>query len=120
VQAEDETGGARNGAGRGLGGGAFDDLHRRARGVFNAEFVGFGYYVEIPAVIFDVQRWGPPRVSPRAPRRAIFFPPPCFHMATPNTPCCCLCSVTECFTMAIEAFDLAENLQDSGLCHVRP
>ena len=24
-----------------------------------AEFAGFGYYVEIPAVIFDIQRTGP-------------------------------------------------------------
>jgi len=54
-----------------------------------SEFVGFGYYVEIPTVIFDIQRVGPSTGLPTRTAQEIFSPPPCFLTAIPNTPCCC-------------------------------
>jgi 2-oxoglutarate ferredoxin oxidoreductase subunit alpha len=76
-----------------------------------AEFVGLGYYAEVPAVIFDIQRVGPSTGLPTRTaqgdiqkvaflshgdtRHIVLFP----------------ASVEECFSMAIEAFDLAEKFQ---------
>lgn len=76
-----------------------------------AEFVGLGYYVEIPAVIFDVQRLGPSTGLPTRTsqgdilKNAILSHGDTKHlMLFPS-------SVEECFTMAVEAFDLAEEFQ---------
>lgn len=76
-----------------------------------AEFVGLGYYAEIPAVIFDVQRVGPSTGLPtRTAQGDILSTAVLSHgdtkhlMLFPN-------SMGECFTMAGEAFDLAEQFQ---------
>lgn len=76
-----------------------------------AEFAGLGYYVEVPAVIFDVQRVGPSTGLPtRTMQGDILFTAYLSHgdtkhlMLIPS-------SVEECYTMAIEAFDLAEEFQ---------
>ncbi len=47
----------------------------------------------------------------RAPRRATSSRPRCCRTATPSTSCCIPASVEECYTMAMEAFDLAERFQ---------
>jgi 2-oxoglutarate/2-oxoacid ferredoxin oxidoreductase subunit alpha len=76
-----------------------------------SEFVGLGYYAEVPVVIFDIQRVGPSTGLPTRTmqgdilsnallshgdtRHAVLFP------ASPE----------ECFTMAQAAFDLAERFQ---------
>ncbi len=76
-----------------------------------SEFIGFAYYAEIPAVLFDVQRVGPSTGMPTRTqqgdvqlcayashgdtRHIVLFP------ADPG----------ECFTMAADAFDLAERFQ---------
>jgi len=76
-----------------------------------AEFIGLAYYTEIPAVFFDVQRTGPSTGMPTRTQQGdllstaylshgdtkhiLFFP------ANPG----------ECFTMAVEAFDIAEHFQ---------
>jgi 2-oxoglutarate ferredoxin oxidoreductase subunit alpha len=52
-----------------------------------AEFAGLGYYAEIPGVIFDIQRTGPPPACPRAPRRPTCFVAG-FPTATPSTSSC--------------------------------
>ncbi|PYT35031.1 MAG: 2-oxoacid:acceptor oxidoreductase subunit alpha [Acidobacteria bacterium] len=76
-----------------------------------AEFVGLGYYAEIPAVIFDVQRVGPSTGLPtRTAQRDILSTALLSHgdtkhpMLFPHSP-------EESFSMAIEAFDLAEQFQ---------
>ncbi|HLY60472.1 MAG TPA: 2-oxoacid:acceptor oxidoreductase subunit alpha [Terriglobia bacterium] len=76
-----------------------------------AEFVGLGYYAEIPAVIFDVQRVGPSTGLPTRTaqgdvlKNAVLSHGDTKHlMLFPS-------SVEECFSMAIEAFDLAEHFQ---------
>jgi 2-oxoglutarate ferredoxin oxidoreductase subunit alpha len=76
-----------------------------------AEFTGLGYYAEIPAVIFDIQRVGPSTGLPtRTSQGDLLFTAYLSHgdtkhvMLLPG-------SVSECFSMAVEAFDLAEQLQ---------
>src|SRR5438045_6789963 len=73
-----------------------------------AEFAGLGYYAEIPAVIFDIQRVGPSTGLPtRTAQGDLLFTAYLSHgdtkhvMLLPG-------SVSECFSMAIEAFDLAD------------
>ncbi|HZP24501.1 MAG TPA: 2-oxoacid:acceptor oxidoreductase subunit alpha [Terriglobales bacterium] len=76
-----------------------------------SEFAGLGYYVEIPGVIWDIQRVGPSTGLPtRTAQGDISFVARLSHGDTshpillPSTP-------GECFTMAGDAFDLAEQLQ---------
>src|SRR6187455_1056116 len=75
------------------------------------EFTGLGYYAEVPAVIFDVQRCGPSTGLPtRTGQQDIMSAATLSHGDT-NHPLLLPSSVTECYTMAMEAFDLAEQLQ---------
>jgi 2-oxoglutarate ferredoxin oxidoreductase subunit alpha len=76
-----------------------------------AEFVGLAYFAEIPAVIFDVQRAGPSTGMPTRTQQAdILAAAYASHGDTkhvlllPEDP-------HECFTMAADAFDLADRLQ---------
>ena len=75
------------------------------------EFAGLGYYAEVPAVIFDVQRVGPSTGLPtRTAQGDVLTTAFLSHgdtrhiMLFPST-------VEECYSMAIEAFDLAERFQ---------
>lgn len=76
-----------------------------------SEFVGLGYFAEIPVVIFDVQRMGPSTGLPTRTAQgdliacATLSHGDTFHpMLIPSSP-------EECFEMAGQAFDLAEELQ---------
>ena len=76
-----------------------------------AEFAGLGYFAEIPAVVFDVQRVGPSTGLPtRTSQGDVLAAALLSHGDTqhvlllPGT-------VEECFTLAGTAFDLAEQLQ---------
>ncbi|HEX6494920.1 MAG TPA: 2-oxoacid:acceptor oxidoreductase subunit alpha [Acidobacteriaceae bacterium] len=76
-----------------------------------SEFAGLGYFAEIPAVIFDIQRVGPSTGMPtRTAQGDILSVAYLSHgdtrhvMLLPG-------SVKECFDMSVEAFDLAEQLQ---------
>jgi 2-oxoglutarate/2-oxoacid ferredoxin oxidoreductase subunit alpha len=76
-----------------------------------AEFVGLAYYAEIPAVICDIQRVGPSTGLPtRTSQGDILF---CATLSHGDTKHVLLLpgNVNECFTMGMEAFDLAEKLQ---------
>lgn len=76
-----------------------------------AEFVGYGYYAEIPAVIFDIQRVGPSTGLPtRTAQGDVLFTAFLSHGDTKHL-MLFPASVEECYTMAIEAFDLAEEFQ---------
>ena len=80
-----------------------------------AEFTGLGYYAEVPAVIFDVQRAGPSTGLPtRTGQQDILSTAVLSHGDT-NHPLLLPSSVTECYTMAMEAFDLAERAAAAGL-----
>jgi len=76
-----------------------------------SEFIGFGYYAEIPAVIFDVQRVGPSTGLPtRTAQGDVRMAAWCSHGDTqhlvlhPGGP-------EECFDFARISFDLAEQFQ---------
>ena len=76
-----------------------------------AEFAGLGYYAEVPAVIFDIQRAGPSTGLPtRTGQQDILSTAVLSHGDT-NHPLLLPASVTECYEMAMESFDLAEQLQ---------
>jgi 2-oxoglutarate ferredoxin oxidoreductase subunit alpha len=76
-----------------------------------AEFAGLGYYVEIPGVIFNVQRTGPSTGLPtRTSQADLSFIAGLSHGDTKHV-MLLPASVKECFEMGIAAFDLAEQLQ---------
>jgi 2-oxoglutarate ferredoxin oxidoreductase subunit alpha len=75
------------------------------------EFAGLAYYAEIPGVVFDIQRVGPSTGLPtRTAQGDILTVATLSHgdtkqiMLLPAT-------VEECYTMAMDAFDLAERFQ---------
>src|SRR5213075_2700662 len=75
------------------------------------EFTGMGYYAEIPAVIFDIQRVGPSTGLPtRTSQGDLLFAATLGHGDTKH-PLLLPGNVSECFSMAMEAFELAEHLQ---------
>ena len=76
-----------------------------------AEFVGLGYYAEIPAVIFDVQRVGPSTGLPTRTAQGDILSTALLSHGDTKHPMLFPHSPEECFSMAIEAFDLAEQFQ---------
>ena len=76
-----------------------------------AEFTGLAYYTEIPAVIWDIQRVGPSTGLPtRTSQGDILSTATLSHGDTKHI-LLMPCSVEECFSMAQDAFDLAEQFQ---------
>jgi 2-oxoglutarate ferredoxin oxidoreductase subunit alpha len=76
-----------------------------------SEFSGLAYYAEIPGVIWDIQRVGPSTGLPtRTSQGDILSTAFLSHGDTKNI-MLIPCSVAECFTMASEAFNLAEQFQ---------
>lgn len=76
-----------------------------------AEFSGLAYYTEVPVVILDVQRTGP---STGLPTRTMQGDVLSTAFLSHGDTCHLLlfpCSAEECFTMTVEAFDLAEEFQ---------
>ena len=76
-----------------------------------SEFIGFAYYAEIPAVIFDVQRSGPSTGMPTRTQQADLLS--CAYASHGDTKHVLLfpADPRECFEMAQSAFDYAERLQ---------
>jgi len=76
-----------------------------------SEFFGYGYYAEIPAVVWDVQRVGPSTGMPtRTAQGDLSFVSGISHGDT-QYPVLLPGSVRECFEFGCMAFDLAERLQ---------
>ncbi len=76
-----------------------------------SEFAGLAYYVEVPGVIWDIQRVGPSTGLPtRTSQGDILSTAFLSHGDTKNI-MLFPSSVTECFSMAPEAFNLAEQFQ---------
>ncbi len=75
------------------------------------EFIGFAYYAEIPAVIFDVQRVGPSTGMPTRTQQCDIMS--CAYASHGDTMHVLLfpSDPAECFYTAVQAFDLAERLQ---------
>ena len=76
-----------------------------------AEFVGLGYYAEVPTVIFDVQRVGPSTGLPTRTMQGDILSTALLSHGDTQHPMLFPCSPEECFTMSIEAFDFAEHFQ---------
>jgi 2-oxoglutarate ferredoxin oxidoreductase subunit alpha len=76
-----------------------------------AEFVGLGYFAEIPGVIWDIQRVGPSTGLPTRTSQGDVLE--VFTLSHGDTQHIVLIpgSVSECFDFAIEALDLAEMFQ---------
>ena len=76
-----------------------------------SEFIGFGYYAEIPAVIFNVQRVGPSTGMPTRTQQCDLVS--CAYASHGDTKHVLLfpADPAECFSMSPQAFDLAERLQ---------
>src|SRR5216683_2243966 len=75
------------------------------------EFVGLGYYAELPGVIFDVQRVGPSTGLPTRTMQGDLLSVAFLSHGDTRHIMLLPCSVSECYTMAMEAFDLAEKFQ---------
>ncbi|MGA2771947.1 MAG: 2-oxoacid:acceptor oxidoreductase subunit alpha [Bryobacteraceae bacterium] len=76
-----------------------------------SEFVGLGYYAELPAVIFNVERTGPSTGLPTRTQQGDILTTAILSHGDTRHPMYFPCSPEECFSMAIEAFDLAERFQ---------
>jgi len=76
-----------------------------------AEFFGYGYYAEIPAVVWDIQRVGPSTGLPtRTAQGDLSFAYGISHGDT-QYPVLLPATVGECFEFGHRAFDFAERLQ---------
>ncbi|MDZ4677489.1 MAG: 2-oxoacid:acceptor oxidoreductase subunit alpha [Oligoflexia bacterium] len=76
-----------------------------------AEFTGFGYFTEIPTVIFDIQRVGPSTGLPtRTAQGDVDFTYRLSHGDT-HHPILFPANPIECFEMSNAAFDIADRLQ---------
>src|SRR5260370_12645250 len=111
VQAEDELSAIGMVLGAGWAG-ARSVTSTAGRGIsLMSKFVGLGYYAEIPGVIFDVQRVGPSTGLPTRTAQGDIISTALLSHGDTRHPMLFPCSPEECFSMAIEAFDLAEHFQ---------
>ena len=76
-----------------------------------SEFAGLGYYAEIPGVIFDIQRVGPSTGLPTRTMQGDVLTTAFLSHGDTKHIVLFPASVEECFTFAMEAFDLAEKFQ---------
>jgi 2-oxoglutarate ferredoxin oxidoreductase subunit alpha len=76
-----------------------------------SEFAGYGYFAEIPTVVFDIQRVGPSTGLPTRTSQADLLST--YFLSHGDTKHVILLpgSVEECYEFAMNAFDLAERLQ---------
>jgi 2-oxoglutarate ferredoxin oxidoreductase subunit alpha len=75
------------------------------------EFAGLAYYAETPAVIFDVQRVGPSTGLPTRTAQGDLLQIAFLSHGDTKHIMLFPSSVEECYTMAMQAFDLAEQFQ---------
>ncbi|MGH9400828.1 MAG: 2-oxoacid:acceptor oxidoreductase subunit alpha [Terriglobia bacterium] len=76
-----------------------------------SEFTGLGYYAEIPAVVFDIQRVGPSTGLPTRTQQGDILSTAVLSHGDSKHPLLFPATAEECYTMAMDAFDLAEGLQ---------
>lgn len=75
------------------------------------EILGLAYFAEVPVVLFDIQRGGPSTGMPTRTQQSDILT--CAYASHGDTKHVLLfpADPTECFDMAVKAFDLAERLQ---------
>ena len=76
-----------------------------------SEFVGLGYYAEIPTVVYDVERVGPSTGLPTRTAQGDIITTALLSHGDTKHPLFFPCSPEECFTLSIEAFEFAEQFQ---------
>jgi 2-oxoglutarate ferredoxin oxidoreductase subunit alpha len=76
-----------------------------------SEFIGLAYFAEIPVVLIDVQRVGPSTGLPTRTMQGDTLKNAVLSHGDTRHPILFPSSPEECFTMAVDAFDLAEQFQ---------
>jgi len=76
-----------------------------------SEFVGLGYYAEIPTVIFNVQRVGPSTGLPTRTAQGDVLTTAFLSHGDTRHPMLFPANPEECYEMSMQSFDLAEQLQ---------
>lgn len=76
-----------------------------------AEFIGLGYYAELPTVVFDVERVGPSTGLPTRTAQGDILKNALLSHGDTRHPMFFPSSPEECFSMTMEAFDFAERFQ---------
>jgi 2-oxoglutarate ferredoxin oxidoreductase subunit alpha len=76
-----------------------------------AEFAGLAYYAEIPGVIWDIQRVGPSTGLPTRTSQGDILSTAFLSHGDTKQLMLIPCSAEECFSMAQDAFNLAEQFQ---------
>src|ERR1051325_8591996 len=76
-----------------------------------SEFIGLGYYAEIPAVIFDIERVGPSTGLPTRTAQGDLLSTALLSHGDTKHPMFFPSSPEECFTAALDAFQFAERFQ---------
>ncbi len=111
VQAEDELAAAGMVIGAGwMGARAFTPTSGPGISLMG-EFVGLAYYAEVPAVFFDVQRTGPSTGMPTRTQQADLLSTAYLSHGDTKHVLLFPANPEESFTMARDAFDLAERFQ---------
>ena len=75
------------------------------------EFLGFAYYAELPAVLFDVQRVGPSTGMPTRTQQADLLSAAYASHGDTKQVLLFPADPRECFELSVAAFDLADRLQ---------
>jgi 2-oxoglutarate/2-oxoacid ferredoxin oxidoreductase subunit alpha len=76
-----------------------------------SEFLGFAYFAELPAVLFDVQRVGPSTGMPTRTQQADLLAAAYASHGDTKQVLLFPADPRECFELAVTAFDLADRLQ---------
>jgi 2-oxoglutarate/2-oxoacid ferredoxin oxidoreductase subunit alpha len=76
-----------------------------------SEFIGLGYYADIPTVVFDVERVGPSTGLPTRTQQGDLLTTATLSHGDTKHPMFFPCSPEECFSMTMEAFNFAERFQ---------
>jgi 2-oxoglutarate/2-oxoacid ferredoxin oxidoreductase subunit alpha len=76
-----------------------------------AEFAGLAYYAEVPGVVWDIQRVGPSTGLPTRTSQGDILSTAFLSHGDTKHIMLIPCSVAECFSMAQDAFNLAEQFQ---------
>jgi 2-oxoglutarate ferredoxin oxidoreductase subunit alpha len=76
-----------------------------------SEFAGLAYYAEVPGVVFDIQRVGPSTGLPTRTAQGDILKTAMLSHGDTKQILLIPASVEECYTMAMDAFDLAERFQ---------
>ena len=111
VQAEDEIGALGMAVGAGwCGARAFTSTSGPGLSLMT-EFLGFAYFAEVPVVVFDIQRVGPSTGLPTRTQQSDLLAAAYASHGDTRHVLLLPADPGECFDFAVEAFDLAEQLQ---------